>query len=108
MESLDPFVAVEENEIVGYADIQKSGYIDHFYVSGYHPRRGIGTRLMRKLHEEALHLGATELTSDVSRTAQPFFARFGFEVVEYKAKAIRGVIVPNALMRKALGIAVET
>lgn len=107
MESLNPFVALEENEIVGYADIQKSGYIDHFYVSGYYPRRGIGTLLMRRLHEEALYLGVTNLTSDVSRTAQPFFARFGFEVVEYKSKAIRGVVVPNALMRKALGAAAE-
>jgi putative acetyltransferase len=103
MESLSPFVAIEENEIVGYADVQKSGYIDHFYVSGYHPRRGIGTLLMRRLHDEALDLGVTNLTSDVSRTAQPFFARFGFEVVEYKSKAIRGVVVPNALMRKTLG-----
>ena len=103
MESLNPFVAVEEKEIVGYADIQESGYIDHFYVSGYHPRRGIGTLLMRRLHEEALYLGATKLTSDVSRTAQPFFARFGLEVVEYKSKEIRGVVVPNALMCKALG-----
>jgi len=102
MESLNPFVAVEEGEIVGYADIQQSGYIDHFYVSGYYPRRGIGTLLMRRLHEEALCLGATNLTSDVSRTAQRFFALFGFEVVAYQSKVIRGVVVPNALMRKAL------
>jgi putative acetyltransferase len=107
MENLNPFVAIEGNEIVGYADIQESGYIDHFYVSGHHPRKGIGTLLMHTLHEEALRLRVAELTSDVSRTAQPFFARFGFEVVEYKAKAIRGVVVPNALMRKALGTAVE-
>lgn len=107
MEGLNPFVAVEEKEIVGYADIQHSGYIDHFYVSGHHPRRGIGTLLMHTLHEEALRLGVTQLTSDVSLTAQPFFGRFGFEVVEHKAKAIRGVVVPNALMRKALGIAIE-
>jgi putative acetyltransferase len=108
MENLNPFVAVEANEIVGYADIQKSGYIDHFYVSGHFPRRGIGTLLMRRLHEEALYLGATTLTSDVSRTAQPFFARFGFEVVEHQSKAIRGVVVPNALMRKRLGALTAT
>ena len=107
MESINPFVAVEENEIVGYGDIQQSGYIDHFYVSGHRPRRGIGTLLMRTLHDEAFRLDVTELTSDVSLTAQPFFARFGFEIVEHKTKVIRGVAVPNALMRKAFGAAVE-
>lgn len=28
-----PFVAVIDGKIVGYADVQPSGYIDHFYVS---------------------------------------------------------------------------
>jgi putative acetyltransferase len=102
MQSLNPFVAVLESDIVGYADVQTSGYIDHFYVSGHHPRRGIGTRLMLALHEEANRLGLAEMTSHVSRTAQPFFARFGFTIVEQRAAAIRGVIVPNARMRKAL------
>jgi putative acetyltransferase len=92
---------------VGYADVQPSGYIDHFYVSGHHSRRGVGTLLMHNLHEEALRLRVTELTSDVSRTACAFFTRFGFEVVEHKAKAIRGVVVPNARMRKVLGIGLE-
>lgn len=102
MQSLNPFVAVEGDEIVGYADIQRSGYIDHFYVSGHHPLRGIGTQLMHALHEEAARFQTTELTSHVSKTAQPFFGRFGFQVVEQRSPTIRGVIVPNALMRKSL------
>ena len=102
MESLNPFVAIAEDEIVGYADVQKSGYIDHYYVSGHYPRRGVGSSLMRALHEEAGRLQLRELTSHVSRTAQPFFARIGFDVVEHRSPTIRGVIVPNALMRKVL------
>lgn len=39
------------------------------------------------------------LSSDVSLTAQPFFARFGFEIVEQRCPVIRGVAIPNALMR---------
>ena len=102
MERLNPFVAIENDKIVGYADLQDSGYIDHFYVSGTMPRRGVGARLMNELHEEANRLKITELTSNVSVTAQPFFARFGFEIVERKMGEIRGVVVPNALMRKLL------
>lgn len=102
MQALNPFVAISEGKIVGYADIQKSGYIDHFYVSGHFPRRGVGTFLMQALHDEAARLRLRELTSNVSRTAQPLFARFGFEIVEHRSQVIRGVAVPNASMRKAL------
>jgi putative acetyltransferase len=81
---INPFVAESEGALVGYADLQTNGYIDHFFVSGRHPRRGIGSALMRRILEEAAALGLESLSSDVSRTAQPFFERFGFEVVELR------------------------
>lgn len=100
---LDPFVVELDNQIVGYADIQPDGYIDHFYVSGFHARQGIGTLLMGRIHEEAAMLGTTALTSNVSKTAEPFFARHGFQVVERHFPVCRGVVLENALMRKGLG-----
>ncbi|MFT0212636.1 GNAT family N-acetyltransferase [Pseudomonas sp. F1_0610] len=100
--SINPFVAVIDGVVVGYTDIQPSGYIDHFFVSGNHPRQGIGASLMGVIHQEAAQLGITELTSDVSLTAQPFFSKFGFHVVEHRFPERRGVVIPNALMRKVL------
>jgi putative acetyltransferase len=41
--AINPFVA----------DLQPDGYIDHFYVCGLHPRRGIGSLLMNRLLREA-------------------------------------------------------
>lgn len=102
MEGINPFVVESDQVIVGYADVQATGYIDHFFVSGHFPRRGVGALLMRTLHEEAHRSGLVELTSDVSRTAQAFFARFGFTVVEQRSPVLRGVVVPNAFMRKVL------
>jgi putative acetyltransferase len=102
MRGINPFVAEIDGKVVGYADIQENGYIDHFFVSGRHPRQGIGTLLMETLESEANRLRLTELASDVSGTAQPFFERFGFHVVEQRAPIIRGIEVPNALMRKVL------
>ena len=99
---INPFVAELEGTLVGYADIQHNGYIDHFFVSGRYPRQGIGKALMTVLESEARRLCVSEMTSDVSRTAQPFFHSFGFEVVEQRIPVIRGVEVPNALMRKVL------
>jgi hypothetical protein len=46
--------------------------------------------------------GMRLLTSDVSRTAQPFFGHWGFEVVEERRPVMRGVVIPNALMKKEL------
>lgn len=102
MRALRPFVVVIEGEIAGYADIQLNGYIDHFFVSGIHPKQGVGTTLMNRIHEEAKLLGIGELTSDVSKTAEPFFVRHGFYVVKRQFPIRRGVTLQNALMRKDL------
>jgi len=100
MRGIGPFVAELNGQIVGYADLQPNGYIDHFFVSGTRPREGIGSQLMRHLLDRAQTLGIPELTSDVSRTAQPFYERFGFSVVERRYPEIHGVVVPNAFMRR--------
>lgn len=103
VQGINPFVVELAGKIVGYADLQSNGYIDHFFVSGHHPRQGIGAALMLKIHNVAEDSGVLQLTSDVSRTAEPFFRRFGFAVAERREPVIRGVTVPNAFMRKALG-----
>lgn len=104
MRDMHPFVVEIDKQIVGYADLQPDGYIDHFYVSGACPRQGIGTLLMNRIHEEARLLGLKELTSDVSKTAEPFFMRQGFQVVERKSPVLRGIVLQNAFMRKNLDV----
>jgi putative acetyltransferase len=99
---INPFVAEIGGTPVGYADVQENGYIDHFFVSGLYPRQGIGRRLMTVLESEARRMQVAAMTSDVSRTAQPFFQSFGFAVVEQRSPVIRGVKVPNAFMRKVI------
>ena len=99
---IKPFVAEVDGKVVGYADLQPTGYIDHFFVSGYHQDQGIGRLLMSTLLSQAATLGLRELRSDVSRTAQPFFEKFGFCIIEERAPKVRGVVVPNAFMRKLL------
>src|SRR5690606_2177398 len=84
MRDIRPWIAELDCRPVGYADLQPNGYIDHFFVSGNHPRQGIGSRLMTHLISQARGMDIEELTSDVSRAAQPFYRRFGFEVVEQR------------------------
>lgn len=102
LQDLRPFVAEIDGEIVGYADIQPNGYIDHFFVSGTHPRQGIGSLLMKRIHEEAKSLDIVELTSNVSKTAEAFFVSHGFHVVQRRIPVCRGVMLQNAFMQKIL------
>lgn len=102
MGALQPFVAERAGEVVGYADLQADGRIDHFFVAGPYGRQGVGGQLMQHVLAEAARRGLTELTAEVSRTAEPFFARYGFEGVERCQPIRRGVVIPNVRMRKVL------
>ncbi len=55
---------------------------------------------MEPLHAGAAELGLERLFSDVSLTAEPFFERFGFSVVERKNVVIGKVSLPNTRMEK--------
>jgi putative acetyltransferase len=102
MRGIAPFVAELDGNPIGYADLQVSGYIDHFFVSVPFAGQKVGSKLMHRIHEEATIKGIRLLTPDVSRTAQPFFKHWGFEVIEERRPVMRGVVIPNALMKKEL------
>lgn len=100
MLSLAPFVALVDGRIAGYADLQANGCIDHFYVAAEAGGQGVGSALMRHILARAEVLSLAELTSNVSLTAQPFFARFGFEVEAQRVVTVGGVALCNAAMRR--------
>lgn len=102
MRALRPFVAVIDGTPVGYADLQASGYIDHFFVAGAHGRRGIGGALMARILRDARERGIPELFAQVSLTAERFFARHGFVVEARQVVVSRGVELANARMRRRL------
>lgn len=102
MRGMRPFVAELDGRVVGYADLQGTGYIDHFFVAGSYGRRGVGTALMQHIHAAARGRRIAELWADVSLTAESFFARHGFVVEARQSRSLRGVTIANARMRKAL------
>jgi putative acetyltransferase len=69
MRVIRPFVVEEDGRVVGYADLQVNGHIDHFYVSGTNARRGVGRILMDRIHARAQELKLTRLLSDESERA---------------------------------------
>ncbi|MDJ0710936.1 MAG: GNAT family N-acetyltransferase [Woeseiaceae bacterium] len=98
MRELNPFVCEVDGEIAGYADLQSSGYIDHFFVSKNFQRRGVGTSLFERIEAEARARQLKELSADVSITARPFFERFGFAVIRQQQVTINDVVLTNFRM----------
>jgi putative acetyltransferase len=100
--SNQPFIAELDGVIAGYADLQASGYIDHFFVAGAYGGRGVGKALMAHIHQEAASRGIQALFSDVSLAAELFFRKSGFAIQVRQQVDVHGVILANARMRKAL------
>lgn len=97
-----PYVCLHNDQIVGFADIQATGYIDHFFVHHQWQGRGVAKRLFAVLQAEALARGISELTANVSITARPFFESRGFAVVAAQEVEVHGVRLKNFQMRKPL------
>lgn len=97
-------VAELDGHPVAFADLQPSGYIDMFFVATPYARRGVGSALLRHIMDIAGARAIGILRSDVSLTAEPFFARHGFLVETRNRVPVRGVTLDNATMSKMLGL----
>lgn len=102
IQSNQPWVAEVHGDLAAFADVQQSGYIDHFFVAAEFAGQGIGKALMLHLHEVAHSSGIVTLSAHVSLTAQPFFRRCGFKLEKEQRPVIRGVELENAVMSKVL------
>jgi putative acetyltransferase len=95
-------VAMVDDAVVGFSDVDRHGYIDMMFVSPHHARQGVARELLSCVEHRARAAGLSELTSDVSITARPFFERFGFAVVAEQRPMKDGVELTNYRMRKQL------
>ncbi|PQO27935.1 GNAT family N-acetyltransferase [Blastopirellula marina] len=102
MQGIDPFVAIAEEQIVGFSDVQPNGLIDMFYVHHAWQRKGIGSRLFAEIDERARQMKLDKLHSHVSITARPFFETQGFQVVVPQEVIVNGVMIGNFVMSKSL------
>ena len=100
MKRLNPFIAELNGVLVGYADLQSDGLIDHFFCHHQYQGLGIGTQLMQHLLSEGQKSGITRYYSEVSITAKPFYERFGFTVISEQKVQVRGQTLTNFMMEK--------
>lgn len=90
-------IAVESNRIVGFGDIDKTGYLDHLYVHADHQRKGIATAVCNQL-EQAVQ---GNIVTHASITARPFFEKRGYRVIKEQSVERQGIFLTNYLMEKA-------
>lgn len=100
--SINPFVALLGDQIVGYADVQDDGYIDHFFCHNEYQGQGIGKALINEIFRTAEQKCLDRLYSHASITAKPFFEHFGFKEVKEQEVHIRGQILTNFVLEKLL------
>lgn len=89
-------VAVESERIVGFGDIDQTGYLDRLYVHADYQRKGIATAICDRL-EQAV---PGTITTQASITARPFFEKRGYQVVKTQQVERHGVLLTNFPMVK--------
>lgn len=89
-------VAEEDDEIIGFGDIDETGYLDRLFVHKDRQGEGVGTALCGAL--EALAPGG--VSTHASITARPFFEARGYVVVSENVVARDGERLVNYLMNK--------
>lgn len=90
-------VAVEDKRIVGFGDIDKTGYLDRLYVHKDYQRQGIASTICDEL-EQAVN--ERTITTHASITAKPFFAQKGYQVIKEQQVVRNGITLTNYLMEK--------
>ena len=70
-------IAVEKNVIVGFGDMDKTGYLDRLFVHKDYQRKGIATAICDKLEKTFPPSNTTHATI----TAKPFFEKRGYVIV---------------------------
>ena len=95
-------VATTGSQIVGFGDIDDTGYLDRLFVHHLFGRRGIATALVNELELYASGLGVLQVTTHASITAKPFFEKRGYTVVKAQQVVREGITLQNYVMQKAI------
>lgn len=95
-------VAEENGIVIGYGNLDDTGYLDHLYVHSDFQGMGAASAICRCLeaHAKASHLSRVTVHSSI--TAKPFFEHRGYRVIQEQQVEREGVFLTNYHMEKAL------
>ena len=90
-------VAIEKNMIIGFGDIDYTGYLDRLYVHKDYQGLGIATALCDRLEKQ---FEVEKITVHASITAKPFFEKRGYKVIKEQEVIRHNISLINYLMEK--------
>ncbi len=89
-------VMVNDGVLIGFADIDATGYFDHLFVHKDFQRMGVATVLSEEI--EMWYDG--DISVHASKTARPFFEKRGYSVLRAESLELRGEILSYYVMEK--------
>jgi putative acetyltransferase len=89
-------VAIENKIIIGFGDIDKTGYLDRLFVHKDYQKKGVATAICDKL-EQAVK---GKIITHASITARPFFEKRGYKIIKKQQLKKQGVVLTNFVMKK--------
>ena len=95
-------MAEYQNKIIGFGELSPQGCIDMIYVHRDYLRQKIGKILLECLIKKARKLNLTEVFTEASITAKPFFKEQGFKIIKKQIKTFNGVDFVNYIMKKII------
>lgn len=92
----------EENLMIGFSSMNKEGYLHSMFIHKDWQGKGVATQLLSEVEHMARQYKVTEITTEVSLTARPFFEKKGYEVVNIQKCRANKLELTNFVMRKLL------
>lgn len=89
-------IAVDDGIIVGFGDIDSTGYLDRLYVHKDYQRKGIATALCETLEKTVQN----KIITHASITARPFFENRGYKVITEQQVVRQNISLTNFIMEK--------
>lgn len=89
-------VAVDDEVIIGFGDIDKTGYLDRLYVHSDYQGKRVATAICEQLEQAA----QGSIVTHASITARPFFENRGYKVVKEQQVERQGIFLTNFVMEK--------
>ena len=85
-------VAVDDGCIVGFGDIDKTGYLDMLFVHKDYQGQGIASSICDRLEET---ITTDMITTHSSITAKPFFEKRGYKSAKEQQVIRNGIYLTN-------------
>lgn len=92
-------VAIKNKIIIGFGDIDKTGYLDRLFVHKDYQNRGVATAICDRLEQKMLK---GKVITHSSITAKSFFEKRGYKVIKEQQVERKGLFLTNYIMEKII------